>query len=415
MALIPNQILGRDPVTGLILHDKQLAFIESPAKRKVICSGRRGGKTTGTAVMAARGLVAGRRVLYAAPTQEQTDQFWEYQKEFFAEGIAKGRIYKNETKRILEGRGGIKGRIKAKTAWDADTMRGDYADLMFLEEYAQMKSDAWDKVGAPMLLDNNGDAVFISTPLRRNHFYKLYLKAMSDTSGRWGHWHFTSFDNPYLSREALEEITQDMTQDAFRQEILAEFLENQGAVFRNIQACLSNIAAVLKDHKGHTIVLGADWGKQADFTAISVGCATCKTELAIDRFNQIDYAFQRKRLAQMVYKWGVTDILAEANAMGVPIIEELQRMSLPVRGFYTTATSKPPLIENLALIFEREEWKFIDNPIWTAELEAYERKISETTGRSSYSAPEGLHDDTVIARALMVRAADSAGPAFIEL
>ena len=35
-------------------------------------------------------------------------------------------------------------------------------------------------------------------------------------------------------------------------------------------------------------------------------------------------------------------------------------------------------------------------------MEAYERKVSPVTGRSQYSAPEGLHDDTVIARALMV-------------
>jgi hypothetical protein len=73
-----------------------------------------------------------------------------------------------------------------------------------------------------------------------------------------------------------------------------------------------------------------------------------------------------------------------------------------VKGFQTTASSKPPLIENLALIFERNEWQFIDDPIWTSELEAYERTVSPTTGRSSYNAPEGLHDDTVIGRALMV-------------
>ena len=40
--------------------------------------------------------------------------------------------------------------------------------------------------------------------------------------------------------------------------------------------------------------------------------------------------------------------------------------------------------------------------MWTAELEAYERTVSATTGRSSYSAPAGGHDDSVIARALML-------------
>ncbi len=76
-----------------------------------------------------------------------------------------------------------------------------------------------------------------------------------------------------------------------------------------------------------------------------------------------------------------------------------------INGFVITATSKSQLIENLALAIEREEWQFLPDPVARGELEAYERTVSAATGRSSYSAPEGLHDDTVIARALMVRAA----------
>ena len=72
-----------------------------------------------------------------------------------------------------------------------------------------------------------------------------------------------------------------------------------------------------------------------------------------------------------------------------------------------TASSKPPLIESLALAFEREEVKWLADDVATLELEAYERKVSATTGRSAYSAPEGLHDDTVMARALANHAINS--------
>ena len=57
------------------------------------------------------------------------------------------------------------------------------------------------------------------------------------------------------------------------------------------------------------------------------------------------------------------------------------------------------------MTLEREEFQFINDPVWTGELEAYERKVSPTTGRSQYNAPEGMHDDTVIARALMIHGA----------
>ena len=91
--------------------------------------------------------------------------------------------------------------------------------------------------------------------------------------------------------------------------------------------------------------------------------------------------------------------------MGEPIIEQLCDEGLSVTGFQTTASSKPQLIENLALTFEREEWQFQDDPVWRLELEAYERTMSRATGRSKYGAPEGMHDDTVMGRALMVWAA----------
>lgn len=396
-------------------HDRQREIEQSPAKRKIICAGRRAGKTTLAARTAIKKAgVKASRILYATPTQDQHSAFWEKCTEWLAEPIRLGAIRKNETMHTLDFPKG--GHIRAKTAWNADTLRGDYADLLILDEYAMMDPDAWDKVGAPMLLDNNGDAWFIFTPKRRNHGFHRYQDAMSDTSGRWAAWHFTSHDNPHLSKEALAEITQDMTEEAYRQEILAEFLENQGAVFRNILACLHAPMDAMPDaHKDHWIIAGVDWGKQADFTAISVGCLKCRQELTLDRFNQIDYAFQSQRLLALKDRWHIRYLLAESNAMGDPIIEQLQRSNVPVQGFQTTASSKPPLIENLALVFERAEWQFLNIPVATGELEAYERKVSETTGRSSYSAPEGLHDDTVIARALMCRAAGNAGPAIIEI
>lgn len=388
-------------------HSKQAAFLNSTAKRRVIVAGRRGGKTTGVSIAAAEKMLDGRRVLYAAPTDDQTDAFWTAEKKYFAPLINAGLVRKNETKRFLELG---KGRIRAKTAWDADTMRGDYADFMIYEEFSLMDYSAWDEVGAPMLLDNDGDAVFIGTPQRKNHFHRFYLKAQTDE--RWAAWHFTSFDNPYLSRHALDEIVQDMTEESYRQEILAEFLEHEGQVFRNIAACLDAPGDSLDKHTKHHIVMGVDWGKQNDFTVLSVICRTCKQELALDRFNQIDYHFQRQRLKALAEAWDVKLILSESNAMGEPILEELTRDGLPVRGFQTTVTSKPPLIESLALAFERHEIKWLNVPVATAELEAYERQMSQITGRSIYGAPEGMHDDTVMARALACHAVNAYAPAW---
>lgn len=389
-------------------HSKQAAFMRSPAKRKVIVAGRRGGKTTGVSALAVEAMLAGRRVLEAAPTADQTGAFWEACKRALVEPLAAGVVYKNESERVLKMPGRDGGRIKTKTAWDADSLRGDYADLLIMDEFSLMSPDAWDEVGAPMLLDNDGDAVFIFTPKRKNHAHSFYARAVGDTTGRWAAWHFTSHDNPYLSRAALAEITADMTEDAYRQEVLAEFLDNEGAVFGNIGACLgAPVDASPDDHVGHFIVAGTDWGKHQDYHATAVGCATCRVELELYRVKSADYIYQRERTTVLMKKWRVDLALAETNAMGEPNLELLQAGGWPVAGFATTATSKPPLIENLKLALEEVEWQFLPDPVAKAELEAYEQKVSTTTGRSSYGAPAGVHDDTVIARALMLRAADN--------
>ena len=224
-------------------HSKQRQFIDSGAKRKVVRAGRRGGKTVGMAICAVEKFLQGKRVLYAAPTQDQIDRFWTEVVRALQEPIDTGAYKKNETRHVVE-LPGTEQRIRAKTAWNADTLRGDYADVLILDEFQLMDETAWSEVGAPMLLDNDGDAIFIYTPpsLRSRsaskakdpqHAAKLWKKANEDQTGRWAAFHFSSHDNPHISAEALAEISGDMTALAVRQEIEAlDIDEAPGALWK---------------------------------------------------------------------------------------------------------------------------------------------------------------------------------------
>ena len=226
-------------------HDKQVEFINSPAKRRVIRAGRRGGKTVGMAILAVMRFLDGRRILYAAPTSDQLLRFWIEVCKALDEPIRAGIFKKNENDHTIELEGTDQ-RIRAKTAWNADTLRGDYADLLIMDEFQLMNEDAWQLVGAPMLLDNNGDAVFIYTPPSLHsrsvskaddpqHAAKMFKRAMENTTGRWATFNFTSHDNPHISKQALEEITQDMTALAYRMEIMAEDVdEAPGALWSRV-------------------------------------------------------------------------------------------------------------------------------------------------------------------------------------
>jgi len=219
-------------VTLLTPHRQQLHFMRSPAKRKIIRAGRRSGKTVGVSIYAVEKFLAGWRVLYATPTSDQIGRFWAEITRALAEPIRAGVFRKNETEHIIE-RLGTEQRIRAKTAYNSDTLRGDYADLLILDEWQLMDEDAWETVGAPMMLDRNGEAVFIYTPPSLHsrsvnkardpqHAAKMFKRARADESGRWAAFHFTSHDNPYLNKQALDEVTKDMTALAYRMEIEAE-------------------------------------------------------------------------------------------------------------------------------------------------------------------------------------------------
>jgi hypothetical protein len=213
-------------------HPHQKQMVESKSKRLIVKAGRRGGKTVGFAIRAVRRFLEGRRQLYAAPTSEQTDTFWYEIKRSLGKAIEAGILKLNESERFVEVPG-TKQRIKAKTAWNANTLRGDYADDLYLDEFQLMAEDTWAEVGAPMLADNNGDAVFIYTPPSLKaagvskardprHASKLFRKAQEDTTGFWETIHFTSLDNPFISREALGLIAADMSLESYRREIMAE-------------------------------------------------------------------------------------------------------------------------------------------------------------------------------------------------
>lgn len=217
-------------------HSKQAELIASAAKRKIIRGGRRGGKTVGAAILAVKCFLGGQRVLYSAPTNEQVEAFWFEVRRTLAPLIDGGVLEKNETLHIVEVPDSRQ-RIRAKTSWNADTLRGDYADLLILDEWQLMNEDAWELVGAPMLLDNDGDAVFIYTPpsLRSRsvskardprHAAKLFKRAQEDKSGRWLALSFSSHENPHISKTALAKLTEDMTALAIRQEIMAEDIDD---------------------------------------------------------------------------------------------------------------------------------------------------------------------------------------------
>ena len=284
---------------------------------------------------------------------------------------------------------------------NADAIRGrKYARFMVNEAaFVPDLMAAWNMVIRPTLIDLKGDAYFSGTPKGQNGYWQLFNMTGED----WAHWQFPSYSNPHIPASELDALKQTMTERAFQQEIMAQFLEDGGGVFRRVMA-----AAIAKgqdrgiNNKGelpHQYTMGADWGRSEDATVFCVIDITTGECVNMDRMTDTDYHAQRVRLIALAEKFNRASVLVETNSIGQPQLEELQRMGLSVQGFITTNSSKAQIIDALALAFEQDKIKIINEQVLVSELMAYQSERLPS-GLMRYGAPEGMHDDTVIALAL---------------
>lgn len=292
------------------------------------------------------------------------------------------------------------GFVQVISVADPDNTRGGKFAGAVCDEAAYMVERAYTEVIQPSLLDYSGWTLMPTTPCGYNWFHKQYMMGERREHG-YESFHYTTYDNPFIPKASIDRLEQTMTADAFAQEILAEFRSDALSVFRNVKDCI-----IHEDEKpsaplpGHTHVMGVDWGRKHDYTAVSIFDETERREVVIEHFGQVGFGIQAARIQALFDLWQPHTIVAEENAIGLANVERLQDMGLPVIGFKMTQSSKKMLVEKMALATERAEIGLLDDDWANGELQAYQEAVNPQTGTIRYNAPEGGHDDTVIARML---------------
>lgn len=290
------------------------------------------------------------------------------------------------------------GEVAVRSADNPDSLRGEGLDFVVFDECAFIQEEAWTEAVRPALSDRKGRALFISTPKGNNWFWRLWQRCIDDHDAEWRGWQLPTSDNPYIDPAEIEAARRGLPERIFAQEYLAQFLDDAGGVFRRVMDA-ATATALDSGIGGRQYVMGIDWGRSNDFTVIAIVDMTNSELVYLDRFNQIDYTTQRGRVIAAYERFRPAQVIAEVNAMGQPIADELERDGLPVSGFTTTNASKAQIIDNLALAFERGTIRILNDPILIGELQAYEMERM-SSGLMRYGAPPGLHDDTVMALAM---------------
>jgi hypothetical protein len=265
------------------------------------------------------------------------------------------------------------GSISIRSTHQPDNLRGAGLGFVVLDEAAFMMPDVWPEVIRPMLMERQGGALFISTPYGRNWFWEIYQLGLDPSQPEWRSFHYTSYDNPLIPRDEIDQLRRTTPDRVFRAEYLAEFIDDDGQVFRGVREAATAPLGT-QPIAGRTYVAGIDWGRSNDYTVITILDAETRQVVALDRFNRVGWELQRGRLQALCERWQPRAIWAEENSIGSVNIEALQAEGLPVRPFKMTATSKTPLIEGLALAIERGEIALLSDEILLTELIGYKWK-----------------------------------------
>ena len=207
----------------------QQSVWDSKARFKVVAAGRRTGKYRLAAyLLIFYGLqVKSGHVFYVAPTQGQArDIMWQALLEV-GHPVIKSSHINNLQITLING-----ATISLKGADRPETMRGVSLKYLVMDEYADMKPEVWEQILRPALADQKGGALFIGTPMGRNHFYDLYTYADVGGDNTYEGWHFTSYDNPMLDPEEINVAKKSMSSYAFRQEFMASFESIGSDIFK---------------------------------------------------------------------------------------------------------------------------------------------------------------------------------------
>lgn len=400
---------------GFVPNRWQEGALEHMKRFTKIVGGKRCGKSMLTSYVAFRELQTSEKLIWVvAPTYELASRVWD-NVEPWAQKFSYIKIRKSDPimGRSLENH--ITGSVlRIKSADNPKQLKGKAGDLLIAEECGDMDESVWPNYLEPFISENRpsgakGRAMFIGNASNKGSwFHRMWsLPPDQENFSMWvptAIWNIetkqidASTNPDIITVEELNRIKKNNSDRTWRQEWMAEFLAGTGEVFRNITGCV--VDSVDPTPRGkHYYYLGLDLAKHQDFTVLTVMDANTFQVVHIDRFNQIDWPFQKLRVFETARLYNNATVIMDSTGIGDPIFDDLQRMGLDVQGYKLTNTSKKQLIEKLSIYIEQGRISYPAEPNLIRELELYTYKRSDF-GNMIYNAPEGEHDDMVISLAL---------------
>lgn len=385
---------------------KQQEIFDNPARYVIVPKGRRFGATNGAANNYIK-MAIQRKFSKGLWVDTVNSNIERYVERYFIPKLQKlspeGQLWHwRKQQKILTI---LDSYIDFRSVDNPQNIEGFGYDYAFLNEAGIILRDEylWQNAIRPMLWDYKCHTLVVGTPKGKGVFHQLYERGLDKDQPEYASMRFTTFDNPYLPREAIMEDIKSMPQRVVSQEIYAEFLDDTGVVFRGVREVATLDPQNTPDvNYSHMYVMGVDVAKLVDYTVIAVYDRTDNHQVFQMRFNSLEWPAIQSRIQHVSRKWNNALIILDSTGVGEPVYDQLARMNVPVEPIHLTNELKKQIIEKLSNWIELKLFRMLKDDETINELNSFTYDISDKTGRVFYGAPVGFHDDIVIAHALAV-------------
>lgn len=394
-------------------HPKQKEiFFDYPEKKKIIAKGRRFGLTKGYANRAIEYLLDGISPgLWVDTVNTNIDRYIERYFYPVLKHLPPSSWKWRQQRKELEIFGH---KLDMRSADRPELIEGfAYKFIMLNEAGIILRKDyLYYNTILPMTLDFNPDFYIGGTPKGKGLFHELAIRAKNQEKKDQRFFHYTSFDNPYLTKKDVIELTKEIPKSIQEQEVYANFLEDQSTVFRNLVACAT--ATPQKPDGGKRYHLGVDIARVQDYTVIAV-LDEAGNQVYMERFNELDWKIQRERIKYVSQLYNNAQVWLDATSMGGDMMyQDLRDMDLDVQPYKFTNESKKMLVQALMMSLEQGKIKILNKEDTNGKVQFDEMVIFEyemtSSGLIRYQAPEGFHDDCVFGLALANWGVQNSGP-----
>lgn len=397
---------------GIEAAGTQSDWLSLPGTVQVAVAGRRFGKSTLSLIKAVHACVTRKNQQWyvTAPSIDQAAiYFRELDRRLNESALLQRLIVPGSLKYspfpVVKFRSGSTLEARSTTL-DGKYLRGKGADGIVITEAAFVKAVVWNEVIRAMLLDRKGRAIIETTPNGTGDWtYGLWKLGQEDGTGYYRSFHATCYDNPRLDQLDIERIRREIPDIAFRQEYLAEWTDDDSAVFpwSLLQEVFDDYTPPFRPLAEHRYSIGVDIAKHRDWTVICVLDITESPYRIAEwhRFQGVPYTDVASRVNEIAERYHAQPHL-DATGVGDAVAEQVAG----VKAIVFTPGLRDDLISRLVVAVEQ---RGVQLPASLTDLRDEMRYFRRQPHGERIKAEHlpGKNDDTIFALALAVFGANA--------